>query len=163
MKKVSVLLTKYSDTLAWFLYYITGRGYTHSSLGLEENDLFYSFNYKGFCIETMEKHRRRGIHKSICYEIAVTDESYERLKHVIQMFEQNRDEYYYTKLGVFFAILRLPFQRKNYYFCSQFVAELLKLSGAMKLKKSASLYLPNQFTNELERWPGLMRVIPDIV
>jgi len=55
MKKVTILLTEYSDALSRFIYYISGRGYTHISLGLEEDeDRFYSFNYKGFCIETIE-------------------------------------------------------------------------------------------------------------
>ena len=164
MKKVTILLTEYSDALSRFIYYISGRGYTHISLGLEEDeDRFYSFNYKGFCIETIEKHRRRGVHRSVCYEIAVEDKIYEVIKSNIQAFEQNRDIYHYTKLGVFFAVLHLPFKRKNHYFCSRFVAEQLLLSGAMKLKKSASLYLPNQLTSELERFSGVMQVIPNVI
>lgn len=164
MKKVSILLTKYSDLLSSLVYYVTGRGYTHVSLGLEENeDRFYSFNFKGFCVETMEKHRRRGVDSSICYQIEVADESYRFLKESIQMFEEKREEYRYTKAGVFFALLHLPFQRSKYYFCSQFVAELLIVSGAMALEKSANLYLPNQLPTELESFCGLRQVIPNIV
>lgn len=163
MKKVSILLTKYSDLLSCLVYYVTGRGYTHVSLGLEEEDRFYSFNFKGFCVETMEKHRRRGVDRSICYQIEVADESYRILEESIQLFEENREEYRYTKAGVFFALLHLPFQRNKHYFCSQFVAELLIVSGAMALRKSANLYLPNQLPIELERFCGLRQVIPNVV
>jgi len=164
MKKVSILLTKYTDPLSCLVYYVTGRGYTHVSLGLEEEEeRFYSFNFKGFCVETMEKHRRRGVDRSICYQIEVADESYRILKESIQLFEENREEYHYTKAGVFFALLHLPFQRNKHYFCSQFVAELLIVSGAMALRKSANLYLPNQLPMELERFCGLRQVIPNVV
>jgi len=165
MKKVSILLTKYLDPLSSLVYYVTGRGYTHISLGLEEEeaDRYYSFNFKGFCVETIEKHRRRGVDKSIYYQIEITDESYQILKETIQQFEENREVYRYTKAGVLFAMLHMPFQRNNYYFCSQFVAELLIVSGAMALRKSANLYLPNHLSVELERFCGLRQVIPNVV
>lgn len=164
MKKVSILLTKYSDRFSWLIYYLTGRGYTHASLGLEEDDSrFYSFNFKGFCVETMEKHRRRGVDKSICYEIEVADETYRYLRKAIDVFEQNRQEYRYTRTGVLFAVFRRPFVKDKCYFCSQFVAELLARSGAIPLAKAASLYLPNHLPEELEGFEGLYRTIPDII
>lgn len=164
MKKVSILLTEYSDHFSRLIYYITGRGYTHVSLGLEEDDdRFYSFNFKGFCVETTEKHRRRGVKKSVCYRIDVTDESYRKLKDTVQFFEQNCRDYHYTRAGVLFAVLHMPFQRDKHYFCSQFVAELLDDSGAIKLGKAAGLYLPNQMPGELEACHGLSQIIPDFV
>lgn len=36
MKTISVLLTKYSDCISTFIYYISGREYTHASIALEE-------------------------------------------------------------------------------------------------------------------------------
>lgn len=52
------------------------------------------------------------LNKSVCYQIEVTDESYQILKETIQQFEENREAYHYTKAGVLFALLHLPFQRK---------------------------------------------------
>lgn len=74
-KAVVVLLTKYSDCISSFLYYIGGRGYTHVSISLDQGHSYYSFNYKGFCTETIEKHRRRGVSKSISYELAVSQKT----------------------------------------------------------------------------------------
>ena len=48
-KKVTVLLTRYYSTFSNFVYWISGRGYTHVSIALnDENDCYYSFNFKGF-------------------------------------------------------------------------------------------------------------------
>lgn len=48
-KKVTVLLTRYYSTFSNFVYWISGRGYTHASIALnDENDCYYSFNFKGF-------------------------------------------------------------------------------------------------------------------
>lgn len=45
MKKITVLLTKYSDWNSSLIFYLTGRKYTHASLGIDGT--YYSFNYKG--------------------------------------------------------------------------------------------------------------------
>ncbi len=55
MKTVTILLTKYSDSLGRFISKISKNGeagYSHTSICLDENDeTFYSFNTKGFAIE----------------------------------------------------------------------------------------------------------------
>lgn len=164
MKTISILLTKYSDLISCFLYHVTGRGYTHASLGLEgEEGRFYSFNYKGFCVETLEKHRKRGIRKSRCYQFQVSEAVYDDIQRRIRDFELHREEYQYTRIGVLFAILHIPFHWKKHYICSQFVAELLIKSRAVSLRRKASVYLPNQFPRELEQLPQLSQVICGLV
>ncbi len=150
MKKVTVLLTRYSDWISNFVYHIAGHGYTHASLGLEdEPGVYYNFNYKGFCVETLEKHRRRGVEKSMSCEVEVSDEAYQRMQEQIEQFKKRRAELNYTRIGVAFCLMHLPFRWKGHYFCSQFVAELLQVTGAVKMKKRAELYLPNQLFAEL--------------
>lgn len=109
----------------------------------------YSFNYRGFCIETAKKHRSRGVERSASFTLRISDESYERLKDEIGHFIENRPDYKYTRFGVLMCLLKIPFKRKNHYFCSQFMAEMLSNSGAVKLKKSPSLYLPNNIWSEI--------------
>jgi len=152
MKSVTILLTKYSDCISTILYQIGGHGYTHASLSLEENEnVYYSFNYRGFCIETPEKHRRRGVKKSLSCRIEVSDTSYENIKAALSYFESEQGALRYTRFGVLCCILRLPFHWRGHYFCSQFVAELLTRSGAVKLKKLPELYLPNNLARELSQ------------
>lgn len=38
MKKITILLTKYSDWISNMVYIMEGGGYTHASLGLEEEE-----------------------------------------------------------------------------------------------------------------------------
>lgn len=160
MKKISILLTKYSDWISCLLYHLGGHGYTHASLGLEENgDEFFSFNYKGFCIETMAKHRRRGVNKSLLYELEIPDDTYTEIKERILFFQRERLEYRYTRLGVLCAILKIPFRWEKHYICSQFVAELLKDTGAIPLSKRPNFYLPNQLGKELEQHTPACRKI----
>lgn len=162
---VRILLTKYSDQISSFLYYTGGRGYTHASisLGEEKENCFYSFNFKGFCVETLEKHRKRGVAKSMMYELTVSDKSYETIRERLQFFREHGREFQYTKLGLLFCLLHIPFRWKNHYFCSQFVAEMLEGSEEIKLKKRPALYLPNDFCFELERNPYLKQVHYQVV
>jgi len=156
MRKITILLTKYSDWTSSLIYYLTGRGYTHASLGVE--NVYYSFNYKGFHTETVESHRRHGVKRSISCELLISEESYQRLWQRIQRFERNRTQFHYSRLGVVFCLLRIPFHREKHYFCSQFVAEMLKQSGAVSLEKKPELYLPNHFLQELRGNSQVVRV-----
>ena len=47
-KVITVLFSRYHTFMANFLHIVSGRGYTHASLSLDEEDeYFYSFNSKG--------------------------------------------------------------------------------------------------------------------
>lgn len=164
MKTIFVLLTKYSDWVSCIVHYICAGEYTHVSISLEENkDIYYSFNYKGFCTETLEKHRHRGVNKSVSYEIQVSEDIYRTIRKTIQQFNENRKEYHYTRLGIIFAVLNIPFYWEKHYICSHFVAKVLKESGAVPLCKKVNTYLPNQFCKELERFTGLKRISYNVV
>jgi len=159
MKVITILLTKYSDCISNFIYHITGQGYTHVSISLEENkEVYYSFNYHGFCVETIEKHRHRGVRKSKSYQLAITNQSYQKLKEIINQFQMNKEKWSYSRLGVLCCILHIPFHWQGHYFCSQFVAEILNRSNALHLKRDASLYLPNHFCNELTECNQLIEI-----
>lgn len=162
MKKIFILLTKYSDWISCLLYHIGGHGYTHVSLALEENEnCFYSFNYRGFCVETIEKHRHRGVHKSLSYQLEIPEKNYMEIYNRIQRFEEEKSNFQYTRLGLLCAVLQIPFQWKYHYICSQFVAELLSDTGSIPLHKHPSLYLPNQLRPELEKFEGLLHTVID--
>lgn len=160
MRQIFVLLTKYSDWVSTLVYHISGRGYTHSSIALEEDaGTYYSFNYRGFAIETAEKHRRRGVRNSLRIQLQVSDEAYARIRARLDAMLARRSQYRYTRLGVFCCLLRLPFHWRAHYFCSQFVAELLEASGAAALRRPPCLYLPNQFARELPALPNCREVV----
>lgn len=163
MKIVNILLTKHMDLGSNILYFMSDHGYTHASIGLEGDPHFYSFNYRGFCVETTQKHKNRGVKWSCCYQIEVSEQAYTLLQQMIQLFLDCKNHFKYTRFGLLCCTLRVPFQWKNHYFCSQFVAEALHQSGALQMKKPASLYLPDQLCSELEKCGDVIQTIYNIV
>ncbi len=164
MHQISILLTKYSDWISTLVYHIGGRGFTHSSIALDEDqNTYYSFNFRGFAVEAVEKHRRRGVKNSRCIQLQVSDEAYLKIKKRIQEMMENRSAYRYTRFGLLCCILHLPFRWKDHYFCSQFVAELLSESGAAPLERMPNSYLPNQFASELSALPTCKTILCNVI
>ena len=69
----------------------------------------------------------------------------------LEEMDQKKGQFRYSRLGVLFCLLGIPFHRKNHYFCSQFVAEILKDAKAAELVKDSTLYYPGDF----RRMPGM--------
>lgn len=164
MKSISIIWTKYSDPMAELFYALTGRTYTHAAISLDEDcAYFYSFGFKGFCRETLEKYRRRGVKKSLSLRLEVPDDVHEELQRKVDFVEENAHSYKYTKLGAFCALLHIPFRRHRHYFCSQFVAELLESAGAAHISRPACLCLPSHLLQDLKRAPCLVEAIMGVV
>lgn len=166
MRTISVLLTKFNDWSSLLFYYLTGRTYTHAAISLDdETGNFYSFNWKGFCCETLEKYRRHGVKKSLRLQVEISEQSYRQLQQKIEYFRFFREEFQYNGFGVFCAMLHLPiaFPHKHRYFCSEFVAELLNSTKAVILKVSPHLCLPGRFGRDLSKIPNLVSIIPNVV
>ncbi|MBQ8518096.1 MAG: hypothetical protein IJ455_00635 [Agathobacter sp.] len=146
---ISVLLTKQEDWISKIIYYITGRGFTHASIGFDENDeVFYSFNIKGFRRELPKKHKD-AITQSLCFKLNVSQEEYEKVVDLIYEFQEKRKSWKYSTMGVVLCLLRIPHKRKWHYFCSQFVAEILEKANIAEVSKHASLCLPNNLVDIL--------------
>lgn len=150
--KVTILLSRYGDPFSRFVELFSRCIYTHCSISLdpEENE-FYSFNLKGFIVEhwhgKKSKHlrpERRALH------LYVSDEIFEKLREEIKKFEKRKAELSYSPLGTILCVFRIPSNFKKRYFCTRFVAEVLRNSGAAKLKRKNSLYLPVHFLKEFE-------------
>lgn len=160
-KIVAVLLTRYSDRMSDVLYYINGRGFTHAAIALDdENEYFYSFNIKGFRREYPKRHKNRS-KNSVIIKLEVSEECFERMKRRIEAMERIKDKLHYSLIGLMFCCLHIPFKLRNHYFCSQFVAEVLKLSDRIVLSKDNSLYLPNSLLDELCKQSCLNEIVYD--
>lgn len=156
---ITVLLTRYYSTFSNFIYFVSGKGYTHASIALDdENEYFYSFNCTGFKKEYPKKHRRRS-GRSVSYQLEVSEEDFEKIRQKIREMESRKEQFHYSRLGVLFCLMRIPFHRKNHYFCSQFVMEMLKMSRAVLLAKDSSLYFPNDLPDELGRQNCLRGIV----
>lgn len=148
-KKILILLTQHDDKFSQFLRWVTQAEYTHASIAIEEDlEQFYTFNKaSGFYIEKPSKiyTERKRVRKCSLYSIEVDRSVYEEIRSILYQFEQEKAKYKYNLLGVIMSFFKFSWNRENHYFCSQFVVDVLKKSGAMEFEKHPSLYLPNDF------------------
>lgn len=162
VKTIAVLFTQNQGWFAALLKRLFGQKYDHVSISLGSHSEFYSFNFKGFAHETPEKFRRHQVVSSTLYELPVADTAYHTLQRKLETIRQHRSEMRYSFPGVVFCCLGIPFRWAKHYFCSQFVTELLKSANAVKLRKRACLYLPEQLRRELDGCAGVRR-LADVV
>lgn len=160
---VSILFTRGTGTTSELLYWLTGRQYTHASLGLGlQTDCFYSFNYKGFR-EEHPAHRKLKKEKkhSLCYQFSITKEEYKRLENLIETYKKEKGELQYSSIGAIFCVLHIymPFRKKKTYFCSEFVAEQLRKIESLELKKAPRMYFPNNLAKALAQQKNLYRIL----
>lgn len=152
-KKIYVLMTQYPGFDAKVLRWRTKFSYTHTSIGLEEDkDTFYTFISKGYLVESITRYEKPDRPSFPCalYEIAVTEEVYEQVKKTVNEFKEQKLTFKYSTLGVIMCFLGISLERKNHYFCSQFVAEVLQKCKVIKLNKKSSLYFPKDFLKHKE-------------
>lgn len=149
-RKIYILLTKFSDIRGRILSAMSGSYYTHVSLGLEEDPgTFYSFVLKGFRVEKLARYLKPGREPFPVklYEIEVASKTYEKIKEKIEYFVAYKSRMHYTTMGLFLSLLRIPYQRKFTYFCSQFVAHILQQVGIVPAHHKPALYLPQDLSN----------------
>lgn len=145
LRKVYVLLTRFSDNRSKAIGFFSGFYYTHAAIGLEEDlDTFYSFVNKGFIVEKISKYIKSNREPFPCqlYELKVTETVYNSIKKILNDFVLNKGLYRYAKLGLIFGLFHIPIKQKYRYFCSQFVAEVLQKSNAVELKKNSAICFP---------------------
>lgn len=160
---VSVLFTRGHGLLNTMIYFLTGRQYTHASIGLG-NDLhtFYSFNRQGFRIEH-PSHRKikNNCKESICYQFTTSKEEYMQISTTIQQYKNMKDSTKYNLVGVIFGTLHIhmPMKQEKMYFCSEFVVEQLKKIKDIKLRPSSNMYLPSNLAKALILQKNIYRIL----
>lgn len=138
-RKIFILISRFSDNGTRVIEPLIGCYYPHTSIGLEEDlNTFYSFVTKGFIVEEITRYVKSEREPYPCrlYELEVSEIVYNNIKDILENFVRNKSIWRYTKLGIVLGLLHIPYKRDRYsYFCSQFVADVLQNSGAVKLKK----------------------------
>jgi hypothetical protein len=160
---ISVLFTWNRGWSSELIYWVSGRQYTHASLGLgDQTECFYSFDARGFRVEH-PGHRKvpSGQRESLCYQFRVTREEYDQIEAGVQAYLERKDEHHYNTVGAVFGILRIyqPFKGPGRYFCSEFVSEQLKKHGSFHLKRTANMYFPTNLARDLTTQDNLYRVL----
>lgn len=138
MGKRSIYLV-FSKTGTWLSklisLFIEGK-YVHASISLNNSfSQMYSFGRKKpdnpFSAGFVEENLYDGVYKKfsrcecLIYRLEITEEQYKNLEHEIKKFSKEKYKYRYNFLGLFGVLFNKYIERENYYFCSQFVSEVL--------------------------------------
>ena len=92
--------------------------------------------------------------KCIILSASVPESRFEAFRSRIDTMLLSRDTYHYSLRGLFFCCLGVETHREHHYFCSQFVAEMLRYAGVRGIPKPPSLMKPLDFL----KIPDLARV-----
>ena len=141
MKEIYIVLTNTGTILSKIVKYWTKDRNTHASIGLDRGlKKLYSFGrlnpynafLGGFVREGINKRtfKRFSNTTTQVYSLSVTDEHYDRIVEIIKEFHNQRKIYKFNILGLMLAGFNKKIERKNSFYCSEFVRYVLCSSGS---------------------------------
>lgn len=139
-KSIYILLTRTSSILSRVIHRMTRAAYTHAALVMDEDfKEIYSFTRRdpryilpaGLARENLRKGLYRARKDPPCrvYRLRVTEEEYERIRRRVQAMYAERENYHYNYLGVAANYFGRQHSSPKRYFCSEFVATMVKTGG----------------------------------
>ncbi|WP_010097680.1 hypothetical protein [Ornithinibacillus scapharcae] len=79
---------------------------------------------------------------SAVYAFQVTEQEYIGIRHHIKEIEKRATDYKYNFIGLLGIAFKIEIRRKNAFFCSQFVATVMKDTDSFKLPKPINFITP---------------------
>ena len=70
---------------------------------------------------------------SAVYSLAVTDNQYEKIYSIIEEMKKNKSKYKFNIIGLFLVSINRKYQRKDRFYCAEFVKYILENSLDKKL------------------------------
>ena len=161
MKPIYIILTKSRSLPSRLIAFCTGDRYTHAALAFDDDFAsLYSFarRYASLPLPAglVEEHLDRGFYRTQrgipceILRVMVPEQVYYAAKYRVRDMLCRAEDYRYSVLGLILCRLGIPADRRDRYFCSQFVAQVLSDAGALRLPKPPSLMRPADFAD-----PGL--------
>ena len=156
-KTVYILLSRSITLPSRIIHFFTGGEFTHTSVGLEGPDgVFYSFGRLhikrplpgGMVREQVGRGFYAHFSKTPCclVSLKISEEAFAELETRLARMYARRRELRYNIIGLGACFFRISLPRRDAYFCSQFVAEMLIQSGAAKLPYPPEATKPMDFT-----------------
>lgn len=150
-KKVYLLLTDTGTLFTRTIKLYTRKPYNHASISFDEHlTEVYSFGRKcpknpfigGFVKENIHAGLLKNASCAI-YSLSINETDFNRMQTYIKKIEAEKENYRYNLLGLFAILFKMPFKRENAFFCSQFVASVLKQSESIDLNVPLSFVTPH--------------------
>lgn len=149
-KYIYLVFSKTGTWLSRALNVFSETKYVHASLSFDDSfTKMYSFGRTNpdnpFSGGLVEENLHDGVYKkfskSECqiFRVRVTEQQYYELQKTVNDFLKDKEKYKYNFLGLFAILLNKPIKRKNHYFCSQFVSEVLIKGSVYQSDKAPEL------------------------
>lgn len=152
--KVYLLFTNTGTMFTKLIQLYTRHSLNHASIAFDEQlEELYSFGRKkpynpligGFVKEHVSKGLMKHAECAV-YCLSVSKEEYELMREEVRRFEQRKEQMKYNLMGLFAVMFNKKWERKNAFFCSQFVATVLNNKKGL-LYKAPCLITPQDLTN----------------
>ena len=155
-KEIYIVITQTGTILSRVLKKITGAEYNHASISLDpELRCMYSFGRRnsyipwwgGFVIESSEfgTFKRFSETRAVVMSISVPENVYYMMKERLEDMLANRDDFHYDVIGLLLAYFKIIYKRNRYYYCSDFVRELLVQFGVEDPELFTPIVQPQHF------------------
>lgn len=149
-RTIYIVLTETGTLLSKAIGMYTGKGMNHASISFDSSLYeMYSFGRVnvhnplsgGFLRENAETGLFEYAQCAI-YKIPVSYQQYIQMKQLTQYMHGNRNQYKYNFLGLFGVVMQKELRRERAFFCSQFVATILKIGG-LPINHNPALMTPH--------------------
>lgn len=153
-KNIYFVLTYTGTILAKIVKLYTRKKYSHVSIALDDSlKNMYSFGrlnpynpfIGGFVVESKDRgtFKRFKNTKTVVFSYEISEEQYERIKREIDSFIINRKRYKFNVLGLFLVMFNIKLNRKNCFYCAEFVKYLVEKDGI--ITDLPDIVKPNDF------------------
>jgi hypothetical protein len=150
-KEIYLLLTDTGTILTRLIKSYTKKPYNHASIVFDTELVeVYSFGRKTAKNPYIGGFVREDIHSVLfkqadcaIYSLTVTNDEFQKMYQYIQEIAVKKEYYRYNFIGLFGVLFKKPIKRKDAFFCSQFVASVLKESNVTDFEKDLSLVEPS--------------------
>lgn len=139
-KKVYIVLSQTGTILSRILKLVTRAPYNHSSITLTDDlQTMYSFGrvhpYNPFVGGFVQESPAYGTFKRfkntrvMVLETEISPDAYSEIGQLIQQMMKEKARYHYNYLGLLLAALRIHREKRNCYYCSEFVKAMVVKMG----------------------------------
>ena len=153
---IYVVISQTGTVLSRILRMITRREYNHASISFcNDLNIMYSFGrnnpynpfWGGFVKESASfgTFKRFSGTKVIVLKLETKEDTYVNMKKCVEEMAANPQNYRYNYLGLCIAALRIKIHRKNCYYCSEFVRDMLLKFDVHGADKLLGIIHPMQF------------------
>lgn len=140
MRSIYLVMSQTGTLLSRAIKVFTGDKYNHISLSFDDDlSQMYSFGRKYprnpfigvFVVEGINKGTFKRFKNTKCkvIKIDVSEEQYECISSNVEYMLKDINKYKYNLIGLFMAIFNIHINRKNRFYCSEFVKHILSISN----------------------------------